>query len=70
MKNGLIAWTEHDTQMMSSIETELLTIIDACQFELDEIHNLSEDDRKNLISGINLHYKQIDWLNEIKERLS
>ena len=63
-------WTEHDTQMLSSIETELLTLIDACQFELEEIHDLSPDDRKNLVGGINLHYKQIDWLNEIKERLS
>ena len=30
---------------------------------------LSEDDRKNLTSGINFKYKQIDWLHEIKEKI-
>jgi len=63
-------WTEHDTQMLSSIETELLTLIDACQFELEEVPGLDKKDRENLKNGISLHYKQIDWLNEIKERLS
>ena len=63
-------WTELDNQMMSSIETELLTLIDSYQFELDEIHDLPKEDRENLIGGIKLHYKQINWLSEIKERLS
>ena len=62
-------WTERDTQMLSSIETELLTVIDAYQFELEEIPDLDKEDRKNLVDGINFHYKQIDWLREIKERL-
>ena len=62
-------WTKHDTQMLSSIETELLTLIDAYQFELDECPDLNEDDRKNLTSGINFKYKQIDWLHEMKEKI-
>lgn len=62
-------WTELDNQMMSSIETELLTLIDTYQFELDEIHDLPKEDRENLIGGINLKYKQIDWLYEMKEKI-
>lgn len=62
-------WTEHDTQMLSSIETELLTLIDTYQFELGECPGLSDDDRRNLIGGINLKYKQIDWLHEMKEKI-
>ena len=65
-----MAWNINDDKMLSSIESDLLTMIDAYQFELEECPDLNEDDRKNLISGINLKYKQIDWLNEIKERLS
>lgn len=63
-------WTKHDTEILSSIETELLTLIDAYQFELDEVPDLDEEERKNIINGINFKYKQIDWLKEIKERLS
>ena len=62
-------WAEYDTQMLSSIETELLTLIDAYQFELDECPDLSDGDRRNLIGGINLKYKQIDWLHEMKEKI-
>lgn len=62
-------WTEDDDKMLSSIETELLTLIDAYQFELEEIPSTNEDEKKNLINGINFKYKQIDWLKEIKERL-
>lgn len=63
-------WTELDNQMVSSIEIELLTLIDAYQFELDEVPDLDEEERKNIINGINFKYKQIDWLKEIKERLT
>lgn len=62
-------WTERDIQMLSSIETELLTLIDAYQFELGECPDLNEDERRNLIGGINLKYKQIDWLYEMKEKI-
>lgn len=60
---------EHDTQMFFSIEDELLSVIDAYQFELDECPDLDENDRRNLISGINFKYKQIDWLHEIQKKI-
>jgi len=63
-----MAWESNDDKMLSSIETELLTLIDAYQFELEEVPDLKEDDRKNLIDGIKFKYKQIDWLRKIKER--
>lgn len=62
-------WTEYDDKMLSSIETELLTIIDAYQFELDEIHDMSQEEIRNISEGIKFKYKQIGWLKQIKERL-
>ena len=65
-----MAWGSNDDKMYSSIESELLTLIDTDQFELEEAPDLKESDRKNLIEGIKFKYKQIDWLRKIKERLT
>ena len=63
-------WTELDDKMLSSIESELLTIIDAAQWELSELSDLKEEDKNDLVAGVKFKYKQISWLRELKERFS
>ena len=61
-------WTEHDDKMLSSIETELLTLIDTYEFTFENPHS-TEADKKNSEAGISFKYKQIEWLNALKDRI-
>lgn len=63
-----MSWTEDDDKMLSSIETELLTLIDAYEFTFENPHSTIEE-KENTEKGIKFKYKQIDWLRGIKDRV-
>jgi len=61
-------WTEDDDKILSSIEIELLTLIDAYEFTFEDPHSTIEE-KENTKKGIEFKYKQIDWLRGIKDRV-
>ena len=61
-------WTKDDDKMLSSIEMELLTLIDAYGFTFENPHSTAEE-KENTKKGIEFKYKQIDWLRGIKDRV-
>lgn len=63
-----MGWTEDDDKMLSSIEMELLTSIDAYEFTFGNPHSTIEE-KENTEKGIKFKYKQIDWLRGIKDRV-
>lgn len=63
-----MSWNADDDKMLSSIEVELLTLIDTYEFTLENPHSTIEE-KENTEKGIEFKYKQIDWLRGIKDRV-